>query len=288
MELGINNLLNPFVEFVSQTITFENDQSTLQQTRIILAGMSGTLYWGNGDSDIITSGEQIYTKDYSSTGTYQISFVGELSSLTKIQIGHSFISGDIADLSILTGLITLANYNANMIGDILVLSNFPSLTSANLNNTNVSGDISDISSLTGLTVLVLGGTNVTGNVSAVSNMTSLTSLNMNSTSVNGNLSVIANLTSLVYLYLFSTSIADYTTSDLDTPDNAMRNLYNMLLDSTEVDNFIIDAANWNGSTYDAPSGLDIDIDGTNAPRTSASDAAVNAIIAVGGTVTANE
>jgi Leucine-rich repeat (LRR) protein len=139
--------------------------------------------------------------------------LGELSpltSLTRLRLGSTGVSGDIADIATLISLTRLYLHNTSVSGDIADISTLTSLTFLRLYNTSVSGDIADISTLTSLTRLYLYNTSVSGDIADISTLTSLTVLQLYNTSVSGDIADIATLTSLTELYLYDTGVSQGT------------------------------------------------------------------------------
>ena len=141
----------------------------------------------------------------------------------------------------------------------------------------------NISVLTDVFSLYIYSTSIDGNVSGIASMTDLTNLRANSTLITGDLTSVATLTSLDYLYLNSTSIDTYTTGALPAWGGCAIQIQDLGLSATEVDNFIIDLEDGGGNGDNGT----LNIAGTNATRTSASDTAKANLETDGWTVTAN-
>jgi hypothetical protein len=104
------------------------------------------------------------------------------------------------------------------------------------------------------------------------------------TAVDGDIADLAGLTSLDNIYLYDSSVDTYTGSTaLPAWDGATIYIHNLGLSATEVDDFLIDFEDGGGN---GDNGL-INIAGTNATRTSASDTAKSNLETDGWTVTAN-
>jgi len=97
----------------------------------------------------------------------------------------------------------------------------------------------------------------------------------------GDISTFAILPNLATLYLYSTSCTQYTSTPLPAWAGADIQIQSIGLDATEVDNFLIDLADGCGA------GGSLNIAGTNAARTAASDAALATLTAAGWVVTVN-
>jgi len=156
--------------------------------------------------DELTSLTRLYLHNTNVSG--DITNLSGLTSLTRLVLYNTNISGDITNLSGLTSLTHLQAYdNGGINGDIANLSGLTSLTVLHLGNTNISGDIANLSGLTSLTYLVLFSTSISGDISDLSGLTSLTSLNLFSTGISGDIANLSGLTSLTALQLYNTSIS---------------------------------------------------------------------------------
>jgi len=125
------------------------------------------------------------------------------------------------------------------------------------------------------------GNVITGDIAQLASFTSLVSLVLNFTSVSGDVSVLSPLTSLVVTRFFSTSVS-YTTASLPPWASNAIQLQNCAWTQAEVDQFLIDLADGVGASGS------LNIAGTNAARSSASDAAKAALLAASWTLTVNE
>jgi len=137
------------------------------------------------------------------------------------------------------------------------------------------------SALTSLTILRCDSTSLTGDVSSWSALTSLTSLRCPDNSFTGDVSSWAALTNLTDLRAnFNNFTFDNTTSWSN--NGADIRLFDCLWTSTMVDNAL--AAFAGGPVTNST----INIAGTNAARTSGSDADKATILANSNTLTVNE
>ena len=215
----------------------------------------------DGDGTVTTTEGQdavllTHTTGYSGAGTYKFSIGGDVTDLTYIDISaQAFVSGDVSGWSKLVNL-----------------------TYLNCRTTVVSGDVSAWSALTSLTQLHGYSTSISGDISSWSALTSLTYLKVDTSSVSGDISGLSALTSLTYCGIYSTSVtfdsapAWSITSTILTTNNSMT--------STMVDNMIASFSTCTGST--------INIAGTNAHRTAASNDDLNTLLANGNTITLND
>jgi hypothetical protein len=247
------------------------DLSTL--TSLTLLHLGATSVSGDiGDLSTLTSLTLLYLYNTSVSG--DIGDLSTLTSLTLLYLYSTSVSGDIGDLSTLTSLTQLYINSTSVSGDIGDLSTLTSLTQLHLGATSVSGDIGDLSTLTSLTLLYINNTSVSGDIGDLSTLTSLTLLHLGDTSVSGDIGDLSTLTSVTQLYLYSTNLT-YTTTTLPAWASGTLLLYSTGLDSSEVDQFLIDFE------INAGAGGTIDIAGTNQARTAASDAAVTSLTNAG-------
>jgi len=194
-----------------------------------------------------------------------------------------FTWGDGADTTLtmtgseqtLTHNYTKASFNLRISGD--------TVTKWQCNNAQLKGDVADLP--TGAATYSFYNTSISGDVADLP--TGAVNYYFSNTSISGDLNVFATLgTEIDLIYLYGCiNITGYTSATLQniSADNAANiRVYNLGLTSTEVDNFIIDlAAAQTGDGY-------LSIGGTNAARTSASNAAVAALLALGWDVLVNE
>ena len=143
----------------------------------------------------------------------------------------------------------------------------------------------DVLSAFSLTYLRLTGNSLTGDMSGVSNLTSLTYLYLFGNSFTGDMSGVSNLTSLDYFSLTGDFTINYTSTTF--APNFQRWLFRPTtatnpMSSSEIDQMLADAAQttWTGEK-------NIYVDGNNGVRTSASDADVVTLQAMGVTLYLN-
>jgi hypothetical protein len=193
----------------------------------------------------------------SGPGEKEIRMTGALDEITTIDLASEPIYGDISEVQVMSSLQILRMNSTNVSGNISALSALTSLTDIRMNNTSISGDLASLSGLTLVTVLYLYTTSVSGNISALSSMTSL-----------------------AFLRLYFTSIS-VTSDPLAAWSGIDMRIFSCSLTSTEVDDCLIqlDIAGGTGGS--------LDISGTNAARTSASDTAVSNLAGKGWTITVN-
>jgi hypothetical protein len=281
---------------------------------LITRGNANTGFWvdfGDGSDaewvDSLGIGTDVNTAHTYSTGDEKrVSIYGDLGEITRLDFGGAGNGayGDISALAGLTGLTLLFLDGSNVHGDISVLSSMTNMSSLELGDTNISGDISVLSLLTGLVSLRMYNNSVSGDISALSGLTSLLLIRLENTDVYGDISALSALTSLYYINFYTDAVSgDF--SDLSTltglttiflhntnVDVGTDSFYawsgttiwvlNNAWNSTQVDNFLIyldNAGAVNGT---------LSIAGTNAARTSASDAAKTSLLAAGWTITVNE
>jgi len=216
------------------------------------------------------------------SGANAASLSGDISQLTALVVlyiwGDNTISGNI---SLLTALTAIAVTGTNTIsGSIAGLT---SLTYLNIQGSNtISGDISGLTSLT--SIYCTGSNTLSGSIAG---LTSLTYVNLGgSNTISGDLNIVSS--GLTACTLTTCQIVTYTAGGdwsaiIDQGYIQVDPAVGYGLSSAEVDLFIIEVE----ATRAAGRHLHLQLTGSNAARTAASDVAVAAIIADGGTVTTN-
>ena len=237
-----------------------------------------------------------------------INAVSKLTNLTHLSLSNTQVSGDINVLSNLTNLTYLDLYNTQISGDINVLSNLTNLTYLDLYNTQISGDINVLSRFTRLrNTLSLSGTQVSGDINALSNLTNLSNIKLSDTNVSGNINSLSKLTKLTYLselknisltgdmskipakVSFISQLARKVSTNFTWTANGRQNATllaiegNVPFDTVSMDNMLIDQATCTVASS-AHTGFERNIS-VFGNRTSASDAAVEAIQNKGITIT---
>jgi hypothetical protein len=271
------------IALTSATFSFLTADYTATQINLIFrlpSGQSVTVNWGDGNTSVVNGNDAVdvsVTSNYSSAGSYSITLTGDHLDLTKIDCASEDVSGDVSGWSALTNLTELYCNNTSISGDVSGWSALTNLTELYCYSTSVSGDISSWSALTNLTILWCYSTSATGDVSSWSTLTSLTDLRLQSTSLSGDVSSWSTLINLTNLTGFNTSV-DFDSSSAWTSHNHQVFLYDCAWTSTQVDNALIAFAA--GSFVSKT----IRLDGTNAARTAASDAAVATLTGNGNTV----
>lgn len=172
----------------------------------------------------------------------------------------------------------------------------------NLNPIQVSGNISDLSKLTNLTYLDISETPLIGNLSALSKLTNLTFINLTATQIIGDVDNLASLTKLTFfdgwamsltgdmsklpasMQFISQNLRKISTNFTWTAKGRQNASFlgmdgNIPFDTASMDNMLIDQATCSKTTYWQNK---LSVSGT---RTSASDAAVEAIQNMGVTIT---
>lgn len=265
--------------------------------------------WGDGESEWIEhtgTGNTITTSHtYSGSGVKHIVFTGELTAVTsfldqdttfagnisefanfeglsyRLYINGTNIIGDISTIAGLTSLQYLYIYTTAIEGNISALSGMTGLIYFNANASSVSGDISALAALTSLQNLQIETTSVSGDIVNLAALTSVTNLRMSGTSVSGDIGDLAPLTGLTHLRFSNTSVS-YTTTTLPAWNNCGIQLQDNAWTQDQVDSFLIDLAAAGGSNGT------LNVAGTNAARSAASDAAKATLLGNGWAVTVNE
>ena len=267
-DLAHNNAAN----LVSQSVT--NNSATVAPVQLSIAfvatqfnfywkapsGSTLVFHWGDGTTSSVAgqdAAEVTTTSSYAGAGTYSFYITGDVLDLTYINIAsQTFVSGNVSGWSALTHL-----------------------TYINCRITSVSGDVSGWSALTNLEYLYFRYSSVSGDVSSWSALTNLINLSCRFTSISGDISSWSALTNLTFLSCYNTLVDfDGTTAWSMT---GTIDLYSNGWTSAQVDNAL---AAFAGTPV---TGCTINVAGTNAARTAASDANKAIIIDVGNSNTLN-
>ena len=241
------------------------------------AGLSGDVS-GLGDCTDLT-----YI-DCSSTGVDgDVSSWSSLVNLTHLDCDLTSVSGDISGWSALVNLVSLYCGSTSVSGDISGWSALTDLIYLYCYTTSVEGDISSWATLVNLEDLVCFGTNVEGDVSGWSTMSSLRYLMGYNTSISGDISGWSTFSGFISNMWANNTDIGFASSVPSWTNNAINiDFKDCEWTATEVDNCMIALAN--GPVTNCT----INIAGTNAARTAASDAAKVIILANGNALTVNE
>ena len=183
--------------FTNETLS-ENKGKALN----ITANTETTVYFSNGDYEVVVSEKYSLTqvgihtrtswKEYKGKLSFDIDLLKYSPKISFLAISKTGVTGDIAVLGKLTGLTYLTIDNTQVTGDIAVLGKLTGLTHLNIDNTQVTGDIAVLGKLTGLTQIpTINYTRVTGDI-AVYKKCNFKALQLLGTSVYGDLSVLPN------------------------------------------------------------------------------------------------
>ena len=115
----------------------------------------------------------LYLHNSNSKG--DLSSLENLPLLVEVNLTNTQVTGDIANLKNMSALKFLYLNNSKSTGDLSSLKALTTLTDLDLSKTNISGNISNLTALTNLTLLNLSDTQVIGNIS---NLKALTALNL--------------------------------------------------------------------------------------------------------------
>ena len=149
----------------------------------------------------------------------------------------------------------------------------------------VEGDCASLSALSTLVRLYLYDTSSTGDTSELTSLTSLQRLRVDgATGFTGDIADFAPLTALTYLNVSGSGITDYTQGALPAWAGCDIDISDLGLTSVEVDDFLIDLEDGGGNGDNGT----LNIGGSNAARTSASDTAKANLLTDGWTITVNE
>ena len=150
--------------------------------------------------------ECILTKIWRSDITGDLSSVKEMTDLQTLQL-RGLVTGNVAELSKLKGLLELDLSQTQVMGDLAELSKLTNLTHLHLPHTQVSGNVAEVSRLKKLRRLELSQTEVMGDVSGLTNMTMLSGLSLAQSRVHGNFGVISSMPNLVKADLSGTAVS---------------------------------------------------------------------------------
>jgi len=203
----------------------------------------GTLTAVAGNDDTLVT----HTTSYVAPGTY-----------------YFYVEGDWADITQIT-LSPQNNYTCN----ISRWSEMPNMTVININNSSGIGAYGSIDSFgvfVNLLQLSVGIVAVTGNIENLSTCISLISVNLKNSGVGGNFASLAELP-LIAFNAFNSQIEFNSIVEFSDTIKSLFYFYDCEWTSTMVDNCLLSLA------AGGVTGATIKIGGTNAARTSASDAA---------------
>lgn len=212
-------------------------------------------------------------------------FYGDISTwstwkkCTQLSCDDNNFSGDLSTWSGLTNLTILTCKNNNFYGNISTWSNLGKLTRIICASNNFSGDTSSWGNLTGLTYLDCYSNNLSGDITSWSGLTQLTSLRCYSNNFTGDASTWKTINiGAASIMIATNNNLSFNSSSPWTGRNFHFYFANNNFTSTDVDNALIALA---GGSFTNKS---INLGGTNATRTSASDAAIATLLASGNTL----
>ena len=262
------------------TTSAENQSADIRLS--LPVGKKITIYWGDGTSTVVTGEVSfiVYSHTYTDIGAYNLTVSGDYNDITYLVfMGDGSYGGDIRYMP--DKLQIISSMKNTFYGELKKISR--NLLSLSIEGThNITGGAYDFpKSLTYLNFICKNM--LPGNILDFSRV--LTFLRLWSSCNTGG--DIANLPDGLSYVNFSTWAKINYTGKIWTTNmsffscSSFRPGYSF--SSSEIDQLLIDFdedLDWSG-------GGKIYLIGTNAPRTSASDAAVNNIVAEGGTVITN-
>jgi len=250
-------------------VTFSaTDDLTLKMTAT--AGAYVLVDWGDLTSTtwVCDGSEQTVLHNYAGAGSYTVKIYGDLESITTFNLNNQAnVAITTTEISKLTSLTRLVVYQANLSGLIQTLNALKSLTYLDVAFNNLLiGTISGLTSLSQLaTGLIYYCGALTGDIRLFLSGSPLLTL----------LALKPNPGGAAYDMTYTTgALQAFAGADLDIRSTG--------LTSTMVDDFLIDFADGIGTP------IALNIAGTNAARTAASDAAKAVILATGCVLTVNE
>jgi hypothetical protein len=251
---GISNSI--YVDIL-ETSLLTTDQSTLATTNLSFYH-TGRLKidWGDGNIETITSGSWYNAShDYGSTGSYDVSIIGDYSSdllyLTVMSQSHismttnqvaklsnlqrlrtsslANFTGDIDEFVVLTDLTDVRIDNSGVTGDILGFASSPNLNTLVLTNTSVDGDIVSLASIPAMRIFQASNTSISGNVSNISSLSNLFVFETSNTNILGDINSFSSISGIASIIAVNTSL----TGDIGNL-NSCPNLIYMYLTNTDV------------------------------------------------------
>lgn len=184
--------------FTNETLS-ENKGKVLN----ITANTETTVYFSNGDYDVVVSEKYSLTqvstctrnswKEYKGKLSFDIDSLKYSPNISFLYISKTGVTGNIAVLGKLTGLTHIILDNSNVTGNIAVFGKLTSLKYINFIATKLTGDIAVFGKLTGLKILNIANTQVTGDISVFGKLTDLSDIpDVSNTKVTGDISVYRN------------------------------------------------------------------------------------------------
>ena len=190
--------------FFTDKNLIENKGDTLT----IDANSSGLYFVSNNDVEISV----IDKYNLTSLRNYD-----NIATSGKEDYSNKFKDFDLSDIICCTALESVLVVNTSLKGDIKYLCNLPKMNYIMLNNTSVSGDIASFSKLVNLTNFSVSNTSVSGDIASFSKLVNLTNLNVSNTSVSGDIASFSKLVKLTSSLLIENT---FISGDLGTlPDN---------------------------------------------------------------------
>ena len=221
---------------------------------------SVTINWGDGSTEVVVGTDTALitkTSSYSDVRNYTFYLTGDVTEITYIDINtQSFVSGDISTWSALVNIISINAHNTGVSGDISGFSVLIALTLFLLYRTNVSGDLSSLSTLININSIQVFDANFTGDVSGWSTLTSVTIIRVDDNNM------------------------DFDSTPAWGVSGAVLRFDDCAMTSQQVDNMI--------ASFSTCTNCTINVAGTNAHRTAASNDDLNTLLANGNTITLND
>ena len=197
--------------FTNETLS-ENKGKALN----ITANTETTVYFSNGDYEIVVSEKYSLTqvstyirtswKEYKGKLSFDIDSLKYSPNISFLAINKTGVTGDIAVLDKLTSRTHIIIDSSKVTGNIAVFGKLTSITYLSFNNTKLTGDIAVLDKLTGLKTLNISNTQVTGDIAVFGKLTSLNEIPyISNTQVTGDISVYRN-TKVIELRFVGTSV----------------------------------------------------------------------------------
>ncbi len=195
-----------------------------QTLSIRLAGMAGTIDWGDGTTKVITATNTTHTKTYSSAGQYIIELIGDLSTLTYLNVssttGNNYLYGSISSFQNATNLTTYDVRGSKICGNILDLTKLTKLQSFIPFLSGAIGDIYAMRSMSDLRTF-FGAYGLTGDISVLATLPLLTTIGIDTAALHGDISCFSGRSNITYFGMNNGSGRNRVVGDINAISNCV-------------------------------------------------------------------
>lgn len=269
-----------FVEFNGTdqfNFKFKAPADSADPSTLIIHDGDGTITEVDGNDDTVVT----HTTDYSEAGTYYFYVLGDVLDLTALIVTQqSFVSGSVDGFGALINLTDLQIWSTSIYGDVANLKTLVNITYIRANASDVWGDIGELETLVLCTYFRFNLTDCHGDVSRLTSLVLLEDPYFGISNISGDISEIGELPNVNSVIASSSKVTFDKVANWSTSITISVGLQDCNFTSMMVDNALNSMVNLTG--------VQIYLAGNNAPRTTASDAAVATLIAAGNTLTVNE